>query len=129
MLLYAHSARALSHYRDIVGVAAEGGDIVLYPKESRELIVKTVVSALSRLLLKLWQHRKAERPEAIVDSHADNALRGPHGLIKMLFVSASAGESAAVDIDDDGECTITFFGSKNVEEKPSTETVRSWSER
>ena len=102
-MLNAHSTRALSHNSDIVGITAKCCNIVLYPFYSAKLVVKTVISALARLLFKFGEYHKAERSEAVVESDRDNALFRPYRNIKVLLVTASARISATVDINENTE--------------------------
>ena len=103
MLLDAHGAGALTHDGDLFRIAAESGDILPNPPDRTELVIKTVVAAGAGLLLQLGQAGEAQRPQAIVEGHGDDAAFRPDRLIEVFFVAAAAGEAAAVDVDQNGQ--------------------------
>ena len=117
VLLHAHAARTLTHNGDVFGVTTKGCNVVLYPRDSGHLVKQTVVAGISCFLFELGQNRKAQGTEAVVERNADHALLRPYGNVKVLFVSATAGKSATVNVNEHRELFTAVFGSKNVEEK------------
>ena len=98
MQLYAGSTGTLSHNGDIFRITTEGSNVVLYPLDRGHLVVQTVVTGNTGFFLQLRQAHKAHRSKAVIQSNTDDALFRPHRTVEMLFVTAPAGESAAVDI-------------------------------
>ena len=119
MLLYAHGTGALAHDGHILRISAEGLDIVLHPADRGHLVIESVVAGKAGFLLQLGQAYKAHRPQAVVKGHADDSLGGPHRAVKMLFVTAAAGKTAAVDIDQHRQLIpgLGGIGGKHVEEQ------------
>ena len=99
-LLHAHGAGALSHYGNIVSIAAKGADVGAHPLQCAQLVKQTIVAGVSGFLGKLVQAGKCQGPQPIVDGYRNAALGRPFGTVKVLFVSAAAGKTAAVDIEN-----------------------------
>ena len=67
----AHGAGALAEQGDIVGVAAEGGNVVPDPGEGEQLVVE---AEIARRLVRL-QAEPAEDAQAVVHTHQYNLSR------------------------------------------------------
>src|SRR6266508_165493 len=66
----AHTSSRLAKDSDVVGVAAEGGDILLYPLEGCDLIEQAEVGG------SLTQIEEAIGADTVIDGHAYDAIAG-----------------------------------------------------
>ena len=119
VLLHTHCTGALAHDGHVFRVAAKGSNVVLHPLNGRQLIVQAVVAGKAGLLLQLGQAHKAHGPQTVVQRHANDPMRRPDRAIKMLFVAAATGKTAAVDVDEHRQLVALFgcFRRKNIQEQ------------
>lgn len=98
---HAATASRLTENRHAARVAAERANVPLHPLKSRDLIEQAIVArdAMSGLLRKLGIGEKAERTQAVVNVHENDALLRQ---FDPAAPAAPTGESASVEPDHHG---------------------------
>jgi hypothetical protein len=68
---------------------------------------------------KFRQTKEAHWAQAIIDRNGYDALFGPHGVVKVLLMTASTGKSAAVNVENYGKAAVCRCALRcpDVEEK------------
>ena len=99
-MLNAHGAGALPHNCDLLRISSECRNIMIYPFQSRKLVIKSIVSAMSRFFFKFRKTRKTKRSKTIVYGNRNNPFFRPDRVIKRFFMSAAAFISAAMYINE-----------------------------
>ncbi len=89
----------------LAGVATEGGDVALDPREGGGLVEEAVVAGgvVGRLGGELGMGEEAEDAEAVVHGDDDDVAMGEELAVLAVLGGAAADEAAAVDPDHDGE--------------------------
>ena len=118
MQLHAGGAGALTHDGDIFRVTAESGDVILDPGNGGHLVIQAVVTGEAGFFLQLGQAYKAHRTKAVIQGDTDHALGRPNRLIKVFFVSAAAGKSAAVNVHKHRQFVALFGRIRNTRPSP-----------
>ena len=106
--------------RDAVGVAAEHGDILLYPPERGHLVEQPVVTGgvVRRLLGEFRMNEETENISPVIDRDGDNALARHIRAVITRLRPIAVLEASAENIDQDGEfLPIRLSGGPDVEVK------------
>ena len=92
-------AAAVAVDGDVVGVAAEVGDVPLDPGERGDDVLEEEVAGLGELPAVLRERERTQRAEPVVDRHAHHApRRGETGGVRGDLGVRAVLESAAVDV-------------------------------
>ena len=96
---HARGAGRLAEDRDIVGIAAEGGDVALHPLQAGDLVEQAVVARgmLRQFGGERGMGEEAQHADAIVDRHHDHAALGQPRAVEGRTRGRAYLEAAAVD--------------------------------
>src|ERR1700722_818444 len=102
-------ARRLTTNGYTTGIATEGTDILLYPRERSDQIVEPIVRGSCVLLAQEgFAIQEAKNAESIRDRDTDDTFAGEIGAIIHGLESMAGGEASSMDPDKDGEGTAAF---------------------
>ena len=95
----AHGACGLAEDGDVVRVAAEGANVVLYPLQSRKFVQQAVVAAgaMFRLGAQCRVGEKSPRSKAVVDAHYDHTLACQLGAVEDRRMGKSNAMGATME--------------------------------
>ena len=82
---------ALAEERHVVGITAEGGDVVVHPLQGHHLVEETGVAGHVRRA----EVQEAEAGHAILHRHQDHVLLGHQDLVIVDVEGGRAGVEAA----------------------------------
>ena len=102
-------ARGLAEHRNIVGIASEGGNVVLYPAQSEYHIAQGEVGGYA------LDFKKAVDVHAIVDGHEHHAVLSEGRTVEAYVVVVAAGAAAAGNIDHDRAFRLSGRGAPDVQ--------------
>ena len=94
-------SRALAKDGHVFGIATEGGNIAVYPLQSRNLIEQAVVPGgfLVRLGGQFFEREKSENSQAIVHGNDDHTLPRKHPAVLPWLGGCAGHESSSVNPD------------------------------
>jgi hypothetical protein len=102
----------LPENRDVVGIAAERGDVALHALQSGDLIEQAVIarSVLRRFRRQLRVRQKAEDPDAVVDGNDNGATRRQPRAVEGRIGRGTLLTTAALDPDQHRQFSKACLG-------------------
>ena len=106
---YVRGSRGLAEYRDLVGIAAEGGNVVLHPAQGEHHVAQGEVGRHT------LDFEEAVHVHAVVDGNEYHAVLRKGRAVEAYVIVVAAGAAAAGNIDHDGALRLAGRGCPDVQ--------------